>query len=141
MSKSQAQRWSLRVRARDNHTCDLCLSKSDLTAHHLDTRHNAKKFDTNNGITLCRDCHSRFHQSHNMTWSMKKPCTPQQYYNFKERYIKKAAIRSATECFNQGLTRCDNPYPSSREENIIWDRYFSFLCRSVSHKSYYHYIE
>ena len=61
--------WRNDVYIRDNYTCQCCLKRSSkehpvlLNAHHI---HNWKdhpdlRYETNNGITLCRECHLLFH--------------------------------------------------------------------------------
>lgn len=51
---------------RDNFQCQLCYDKTggNLKAHHLDGWNWAKdkRYDVNNGITLCECCHKKFHQ-------------------------------------------------------------------------------
>jgi 5-methylcytosine-specific restriction endonuclease McrA len=49
---------------RDNYTCKCCSKYGgDLNAHHLDGWHWAtdKRLDPNNLVTLCEDCHKKFH--------------------------------------------------------------------------------
>lgn len=68
--------WRKKVFQRDNYTCQCCGARShaghpvNLHAHHLENfAHNeALRFDVNNGITLCYDCHDiRAHGSfHNL---------------------------------------------------------------------------
>jgi len=56
--------WRKEVFERDNYTCQICEQHGKkLCAHHLDGYHWAidKRFDVNNGITLCKDCHKEFH--------------------------------------------------------------------------------
>lgn len=61
------KRWRNAVLQRDNHACQKCtssISETKLNAHHimsyLDNEH--LRFDVNNGITLCVECHKRFHK-------------------------------------------------------------------------------
>jgi hypothetical protein len=51
--------WAKRIRERDT-TCRSCNSDAPgLSAHHIRVRqHTATKFDVQNGILLCRSCHS-----------------------------------------------------------------------------------
>jgi len=62
-SKQYCQ-WVLKVMERDNYTCKECSSKTDLLAHHIirwqDDK--TKRFNINNGKTLCRGCHSKTHR-------------------------------------------------------------------------------
>lgn len=53
--------WRLAVYKRDNFTCQMpkCKKKKGLQAHHIRKWSNASilRYDTNNGITLCKKCH------------------------------------------------------------------------------------
>lgn len=60
--------WRQTVYARDNYTCQRCgdTKGGNLVAHHLYSysRYPKLRFEVNNGITLCRDCHTEFHQQY-----------------------------------------------------------------------------
>lgn len=59
--------WRREVYERDNYTCQLCESSSnELNAHHLNGWNWAveERFDIDNGITLCVDCHGGFHKEY-----------------------------------------------------------------------------
>jgi 5-methylcytosine-specific restriction endonuclease McrA len=54
--------WRNKVFERDDYTCQVCGTKNiTLNAHHLDGYHWAidKRFNVNNGVTLCFNCHSQ----------------------------------------------------------------------------------
>lgn len=56
--------WRKKIFKRDKYTCQKCYKKgSYLNAHHLNGYHWDKlhRYDIDNGITLCYDCHTRFH--------------------------------------------------------------------------------
>ena len=57
--------WRQKVYERDNYTCICCgyNKGKKLNAHHLNGYDNFKdqRTDINNGVTLCKDCHNRFH--------------------------------------------------------------------------------
>ena len=56
--------WRKKIFERDNYTCGVCEHRGDsLVAHHLDGWNWAKdrRFDLDNGITLCKECHYDFH--------------------------------------------------------------------------------
>ena len=61
--------WRVSVFERDNYTCQNCLSRNgngrkvNLEAHHWLPFHMyiSGRFETNNGHTLCVDCHNDFH--------------------------------------------------------------------------------
>lgn len=57
--------WRRKVFGRDFYTCQVCDKKGNIQAHHLDGWNwcEEKRFDINNGITLCKDdCHKEFHK-------------------------------------------------------------------------------
>lgn len=57
--------WRKEVYKKDNYTCQCCGDNKggNLNAHHLDGYDwcEEKRLDINNGITLCKNCHSDFH--------------------------------------------------------------------------------
>ncbi len=55
-------RWSLAVKRRDRYTCQRCgLKSKEMDAHHIwpFAEYPAKRYDLDNGVTLCRPCHRR----------------------------------------------------------------------------------
>lgn len=59
------KKWRVLVYKKDNYTCQCCgYNKGKiLNAHHLDGYSwcKDKRFDVNNGVTLCKKCHMKFH--------------------------------------------------------------------------------
>lgn len=58
------QSWKRRVKNRDKHACVCCLKKDVVfDIHHKDSYSWCKerRFDDTNGVTLCKDCHIKFH--------------------------------------------------------------------------------
>jgi len=51
--------WRSSVYARDRWTCQICGSKKNIEAHHIArfSLFPEKRFDIDNGITLCHECH------------------------------------------------------------------------------------
>jgi hypothetical protein len=57
--------WRTSVFQRDSYTCISCAQYGgSLQAHHLDAFHwcEDRRYDTTNGVTLCRSCHTDFHR-------------------------------------------------------------------------------
>ena len=57
--------WRELVFERDNWTCQKCLERGfELNAHHIENFSDNKdlRFNIDNGITLCRECHYKFHK-------------------------------------------------------------------------------
>jgi len=58
------KKWRLNVFRRDNFTCQRCgVVGGYLNAHHIKSFYRYKKlrFLLSNGITLCKNCHNKFH--------------------------------------------------------------------------------
>jgi len=55
--------WRKTVYERDNHRCRICGSRGYLNAHHIKgyAAYKSLRYDVNNGVTLCRYCHGKFH--------------------------------------------------------------------------------
>lgn len=57
------RRWRDEVYKRDDFTCQICRSKENLHAHHLNSYHwdIENRTEVSNGVTLCAPCHYGFH--------------------------------------------------------------------------------
>jgi 5-methylcytosine-specific restriction endonuclease McrA len=55
--------WRNSVFQRDNYTCQECGKRSDVQAHHIKewAQHPDLRYNVNNGVTLCVDCHANKH--------------------------------------------------------------------------------
>lgn len=62
-SSEEAQAWRKKVFTRDLYHCRLCNKAGELHAHHIVSWSVAPelRFDVNNGMTLCEDCHTKIH--------------------------------------------------------------------------------
>lgn len=58
------KKWRYKVYQRNNFKCTKCGSKEKLNAHHIFSWkfYPDKRYDVDNGITLCEDCHIKIHQ-------------------------------------------------------------------------------
>lgn len=58
--------WRKAVYAKDSHTCRVCGRKGYLNAHHIRgySKHKNLRYDVNNGFTMCRWCHYKFHKKY-----------------------------------------------------------------------------
>ncbi len=74
--------WSKSVRTRDKWKCVICGHDSKCVAHHLDSymAHPDKRYDVDNGVTLCRPHHTEFHQIYGI-----KCNTITQFEDFKKK--------------------------------------------------------
>ncbi len=76
--------WRQEVFKRDNFTCVVCSKHGDkLNAHHLENYASCKekRFDIDNGVTLCILCHKNFHSKYGVVRN-----TPVQFNEFKNSY-------------------------------------------------------
>ena len=84
----ELRKWTKAVYERDDYTCDVCRQKGGrLNAHHLDcwAEHPDKRYDIDNGITLCTDHHRQFHAS---MGGVRERCTAEDYWKFKAAEIE-----------------------------------------------------
>ena len=60
---NRRNRWARKVKARDGYVCQRCGSTEDLEAHHKVpyAGNLSLRYDVDNGITLCRNCHNMEH--------------------------------------------------------------------------------
>jgi len=63
---SKYKHWRYSVFDRDNYICKICgkISKGDIEAHHIKSwkTYIYSRFDVDNGITLCKECHKWIHK-------------------------------------------------------------------------------
>lgn len=86
-------RWAQEVKRRDHFTCVICGRKGvALNSHHLNAwaDYPAERYDMDNGVCLCQDCHNEFHEIYG-----KGKNTRTQYEEFKS--IKETLISIANE--------------------------------------------
>lgn len=71
----ECQEWRNKIFKRDNYTCQICNQYGgEFRAHHLDGYHWCieKRFDIDNGVTLCKNCHQEFHNHYGTTNNTKE---------------------------------------------------------------------
>jgi hypothetical protein len=77
--------WRRNVFERDNYTCQICGDNSggNLQAHHLNSydQNKNKRTNINNGITLCKSCHQKFHSEYGYGGN-----TKEHFETFKDKY-------------------------------------------------------
>lgn len=79
------KRWRRDVFHRDDYTCKICGKRGggNIVAHHLDSYDwcKEKRFDVENGIVLCEDCHKNFHRLYGYGKN-----TRNQFYEYQKGY-------------------------------------------------------
>lgn len=61
VGQARYAKWRQMVLMADKYVCQECGSRKRLTAHHIRAwaRHEELRYDINNGITLCHECHKK----------------------------------------------------------------------------------
>ncbi len=79
--------WRISVIRRDVR-CVVCNTIKNRHAHHIEdySYHPESRYDINNGVTLCGDCHTMFHCSYKKSFRQK--CTKDDWSNFLELISK-----------------------------------------------------
>ena len=93
--------WRAQVVRRDK-VCQICGSNKKREAHHKDSGayFSEERFNVENGITLCRSCHTTFHTTFKK--SFKEKCTIDDYKDFDSLadYFFEVAL---VNMFNEGV--------------------------------------
>ena len=76
--------WRNKVLTNDNHTCQCCGLTTKLEAHHIYgyKLHPQYREDPNNGITLCKYCHQRYHT----LYGVKEKVNPKTLLEYMKHY-------------------------------------------------------
>ena len=67
MFNGELKKWRKEIFKRDNYTCTICNVKGQrINAHHIYSwdKYKERRFDINNGVTLCHSCHKDFHKNY-----------------------------------------------------------------------------
>ena len=83
--------WARKVKERDSFCCQLCgISHTNLNSHHMNSwdMYETERFNIDNGITLCHECHMNFHAVYGSGSN-----TKYQFYEYRKLYnlIRKIA--------------------------------------------------
>lgn len=92
---SELKQWRNSVYERDNYTCRHCGNKGIIHAHHIIewAADESKRFDVDNGLTLCIGCHGKIHGKDFSNRGKKKcPDCDKQIKKQSERCRKCSAI-------------------------------------------------
>ena len=97
--KHSLHRWRISVIKRDNGKCVLCEENGKLEVHHLDGYHwcKSRRYDIDNGVTLCSECHKEFHSIYTT-----KNNTEEQFKKFIWQRKKEHLIRGAFIILGKG---------------------------------------
>jgi hypothetical protein len=85
-------KWRISIFKKDEYTCKVCSQKGgDLNAHHFEnySTNKEKRFDINNGVTMCLKCHKNFHDNYGYKKNNKL-----QFEEFKSSYMIKSKKRN-----------------------------------------------
>lgn len=68
--------WATEIKNRDGR-CVICQTKTDLEAHHVFhvNPHDKIYYGVNNGVTLCKDCHNKYHERFGVDCNIKNLLT------------------------------------------------------------------
>lgn len=95
------------VLKRDGYNCRICGSNEKMNVHHLDGYNWCieKRIDIDNGITLCKKCHTNFHSLYGIGNNTKEQFHEWLEYPLEEpkEYIKLINNRFRVYCFETGM--------------------------------------
>jgi hypothetical protein len=102
--------WSHFIRIRDGEQCVVCGGCSELTAHHIVRKSfmEEARFQTGNGITLCKDCHREPHRVFNRRPNLQLPMDAQGGENIELLFSYYCTL--ADDATNRGLLHRDDFY-------------------------------
>lgn len=88
--------WSKKVKQRDDFQCQICFKDNQyLESHHCYNWQDfpEKRFDINNGVTLCKQHHEQFHNIFGKSFN-----TLEQFKQFKQicKLFKKIALETSS---------------------------------------------
>jgi hypothetical protein len=82
--------WAKDVKARDKYTCKICGIHNNLHSHHLDSyrAHPERRVDPSNGVTLCKECHKKFHSTYGRKVTYEWQFVEYYYKNQNQKFLK-----------------------------------------------------
>lgn len=84
-------KWSKQVKEADNYTCYVCKKRGGyLHSHHLDSyrEHPERRVDPSNGVTLCKECHKKFHSTYGRKVTYEWQFVEYYYKNQNQKFLK-----------------------------------------------------
>lgn len=103
-------RWADHVRRRDHFTCVICGRKGvAVNSHHLNAWASFpdERYDVDNGVCLCQDCHNEFHEIYGKGKNTKNQF--EEFKSIKETLIsiakKEALVAYATRAMLQSAEK------------------------------------
>lgn len=90
--------WRKQVFKRDNYTCQHCGDKRQIQAHHIIewAKDESKRFDVDNGLTLCIDCHGKVH-GRDFRHRAKKKCECGKQIKRESKYCRSCSSKKQWE--------------------------------------------
>ena len=107
----QYHNWRKDIKERDKYRCVLCEDNHRLEVHHIERwiDNEDDRFNLHNGVTLCYECHSKYHGIHNDPFPKNMTETLLKYIDFKynlTRVLKTKVIKRKVENIAEKAVSC-----------------------------------
>lgn len=124
-SSPEYREWRQAVLTRDNNTCQCCGGDKYIETHHI---FNYKEYpslrcDVNNGISLCKWCHGKYHSYHG------KDATPRSLMEFYKRFeCENIRTDNLNENINNGhISKVPSSKNSNRDPILDFQKFIDVL--------------